>query len=362
LEQRSFVMTAEHFAIHSLSPRPRQPQPIKARSRMSWPRATRSGALSARTAVARSPSGHRSTSPSNTSGDEDWSGQGTPRMSWAQDDEDIKTEKDGKGLAKFEEGPLKSMDSVGSSRHNEGRCKPCAFYHTKGCNAGDQCLFFHRCPPLERGRRKRFCRRIRAKLLFDMISGSDASAREAILANQRTADSSQGGKAGSQHRWVGVNPPEDGSASVGNPVYGVGSYSDLGPASTVASQLMGEHLRTAQVGMLTSVTSVPMMKLHALDQTGVCSPMVGGPMMPMLGMNHGFVTSRPFHMPQSAAALLSPPVPPPPMHMLFSSPSCPSPGRTFSSPQDNCSWVCPPGYSGHPTKLRLDSEISVPAR
>mmetsp|Transcript_124951 Transcript_124951/g.243242 ORF Transcript_124951/g.243242 Transcript_124951/m.243242 type:complete len:354 (-) Transcript_124951:233-1294(-) len=353
-------MTAEHFAIHSLSPRPRQPQPIKARSRMSWPRMTKSGALSARTAVARSPSGHRSSSPSCSSDDEDWSGQGTPRMKWIQDEEDVKTEKDGKTLAKSESGLLKSMDSVGSLRHNEGRCKPCAFFHTKGCNAGDQCLFCHRCPPHERGRRKRFCRRIRAKLLFDMISGSDSSAREAILANQRTGDSTQGVQAGSQHRWS-VNPPEDGSASVGHPVYGVGGYSDLGQTSVVSSQLMAEHLRTPQVGMLTSVSSVPMMKLHTLDQSGVCSPMVGGPMMPMLGMNPGYVTSRQFHMPPGAAALLSPPMPPP-MHMLFSSPSCPSPGRAFSNPQDNCTWVCPPAYSGPPTTLRLDAEIPVPAR
>jgi len=352
-------MTAEHFAIHSLSPRPRQPQPIKARSRMSWPRATKSGALSARTAVVRSSSGNRSASPSSTSDDEDWSGQGTPRMKWIQDEEDCKIEKDGKGFAKSEEGPLKSMDSVGSLRHNEGRCKPCAFFHTKGCNAGDQCLFCHRCPPHERGRRKRFCRRIRAKLLFDMISGSDATASRTVLANQRTTDPVQGVNAANQHRWGAVNPPEDGSASVGHPVYGVGGYNDLAQSSAAASQLMGEQFRTQQVGMLTSVSSVPMMKLHTLDQSGMCSPMVGGPMVPMLGLNPGFVTSRQFHIPQTAAALLSPPVPPP-MQMLYSSPSCPSPGRTFS--QDNFAWVCPPNYSGHPTPLRLDAEIPVPAR
>jgi hypothetical protein len=194
-----------------------------------------------------------------------------------------------------------------------------------------------------------------------MISGSDASARDALMVNQRTSDSSQGVNAGSQRRWMGVNPPEDGSASVGHPVYGVGGYSDLGQASVVASQLMGEQMRTAQVGMVTSLSSVPMMKLHTLDQSAVCSPMVGGPMVPMLGLNHGFVTSQQYHMPQSAAALLSPPVPPP-LQMLFSSPSCPSPGRTFNNPQDNCNWVLPPGYSGHPTTLRLDSEIPVPAR
>jgi len=50
------------------------------------------------------------------------------------------------------------MPSVGSSQHDIGRCKPCAFLHTKGCNSGPSCLFCHLCPPMEKQRRKRMSR------------------------------------------------------------------------------------------------------------------------------------------------------------------------------------------------------------
>mmetsp|Transcript_104119 Transcript_104119/g.303997 ORF Transcript_104119/g.303997 Transcript_104119/m.303997 type:complete len:368 (+) Transcript_104119:135-1238(+) len=50
--------------------------------------------------------------------------------------------------------------SVGSQHHDVGRCKPCAFFHTKGCTSGVKCVFCHLCPVHEKQRRKRLRRQI----------------------------------------------------------------------------------------------------------------------------------------------------------------------------------------------------------
>jgi len=53
-----------------------------------------------------------------------------------------------------------SLTSVGSRQHHLGRCKPCAFFHTKGCKSASGCLFCHLCPPNEKQRRKALYRRM----------------------------------------------------------------------------------------------------------------------------------------------------------------------------------------------------------
>jgi len=50
--------------------------------------------------------------------------------------------------------------SIGGQLHYMGRCKPCAFFHTKGCNSGEGCHFCHLCPPMEKQRRKRMLRQL----------------------------------------------------------------------------------------------------------------------------------------------------------------------------------------------------------
>lgn len=50
------------------------------------------------------------------------------------------------------------LPSVGSRHHDAERCKPCAFFHTKGCQSGLACLFCHLCPAHEKQRRKRLRR------------------------------------------------------------------------------------------------------------------------------------------------------------------------------------------------------------
>lgn len=49
-----------------------------------------------------------------------------------------------------------ALPSIGSASHGTtGDCKPCAFFHTKGCEKGPACVFCHACGPEERRRRKR---------------------------------------------------------------------------------------------------------------------------------------------------------------------------------------------------------------
>jgi len=45
------------------------------------------------------------------------------------------------------------LPSVGSKGHARGRCKPCAFFHIKGCDNGALCKFCHLCDPGEKKRR-----------------------------------------------------------------------------------------------------------------------------------------------------------------------------------------------------------------
>jgi len=55
-----------------------------------------------------------------------------------------------------EEGPsAPPKQSVGSAGHDNLMCKPCAFYHTKGCSSGASCQFCHMCGPGEKKKRKK---------------------------------------------------------------------------------------------------------------------------------------------------------------------------------------------------------------
>ena len=74
--------------------------------------------------------------------------------SYDDDAEKVEDWSTGKGLA-----------SVGSRLHDAGRCKPCAFFHTKGCTSAASCLFCHVCPAHEKQRRKRLRRQICYNLL-----------------------------------------------------------------------------------------------------------------------------------------------------------------------------------------------------
>jgi hypothetical protein len=45
------------------------------------------------------------------------------------------------------------MPTMGSQGHYVGTCKPCAFFHTKGCGNGVQCPFCHLCDASEKKKR-----------------------------------------------------------------------------------------------------------------------------------------------------------------------------------------------------------------
>lgn len=45
--------------------------------------------------------------------------------------------------------------TVGSAGHFLGLCKPCAFFHTKGCQGGTSCVFCHLCQSGEKKRRQK---------------------------------------------------------------------------------------------------------------------------------------------------------------------------------------------------------------
>merc|ERR1719414_1789282 len=47
------------------------------------------------------------------------------------------------------------LPSVGSIDHAAGRCRPCAFLHTRGCATGPACTFCHLCEPGEKKKRSR---------------------------------------------------------------------------------------------------------------------------------------------------------------------------------------------------------------
>jgi len=82
------------------------------------------------------------------------------KLVWADEEDSPTTDE----LCNFDDGVVGSVDdgapSVGSRLHDRGTCKPCVFFHTKGCKSGKDCVFCHRCPPYEKQRRKRVSRNI----------------------------------------------------------------------------------------------------------------------------------------------------------------------------------------------------------
>jgi len=60
----------------------------------------------------------------------------------------------GSNEAEFELGSA-DMPTVGSAGHKLGTCKPCAFFHIKGCQNGVNCIFCHLCDAGEKRRRQK---------------------------------------------------------------------------------------------------------------------------------------------------------------------------------------------------------------
>lgn len=55
----------------------------------------------------------------------------------------------------FDDPPILDVMNVGSKDHALGKCKPCAFFHWKGCESGGNCVFCHLCLKGERKSRRK---------------------------------------------------------------------------------------------------------------------------------------------------------------------------------------------------------------
>mmetsp|Transcript_54297 Transcript_54297/g.87712 ORF Transcript_54297/g.87712 Transcript_54297/m.87712 type:complete len:339 (-) Transcript_54297:56-1072(-) len=119
-----------------------------------------------------------------------------------------------------------SLPSLGSRLHLAGKCKPCAFYHSRGCENGPSCIFCHECPPQEALRRKR----VRRQLLRPLRTGQTGHCRQGSDAS--TAASSGGLVLSHSRQSSGLYSTEDGSDAGKSPV-------SAGPAETPSSAVGG---------------------------------------------------------------------------------------------------------------------------
>jgi hypothetical protein len=65
-----------------------------------------------------------------------------------------------------EETPQMIVPSLGSQTHALGQCRPCAFFHTHGCENGINCEFCHLCGPGEKKKRMKEKRQVRRECRF----------------------------------------------------------------------------------------------------------------------------------------------------------------------------------------------------
>ena len=54
---------------------------------------------------------------------------------------------------------LEFLPNSQGAGHDPSSCRPCAFYHNKGCQNGSKCSFCHICPPGEKKRRQKLRRK-----------------------------------------------------------------------------------------------------------------------------------------------------------------------------------------------------------
>lgn len=74
-------------------------------------------------------------------------------------------------------GGAADLPSIGSAGHRKGRCKPCAFIHTEGCENGVNCPFCHLCAPGEKKRRKKEIRALRKARATDAAAEGEELAQ-----------------------------------------------------------------------------------------------------------------------------------------------------------------------------------------
>merc|ERR1719420_322362 len=75
------------------------------------------------------------------------------------------------------------LPSIGSLLHHTGECKPCTFFHTRGCENKEKCQFCHLCGPREK--KKRLKAQKAAQREASMVALENA---RAVLASYRAAE------------------------------------------------------------------------------------------------------------------------------------------------------------------------------
>jgi hypothetical protein len=144
-----------------------------------------------------------------------------------------------------------SEPSAGSSHHRTGRCKPCAFYHTKGCQNAKACEFCHLCPPGEKQRRKRLQERMCEKLgqfqrqtPFEQVdqrcfkSGHQRQASGASMGESSSQSTCSGWTKFSHSRGSSSSSVADSTAVVQSPMCGMPHMHQMMPVYHFAQGVM----------------------------------------------------------------------------------------------------------------------------
>merc|ERR1719274_432047 len=75
------------------------------------------------------------------------------------------------------------LPSIGSLLHHKGECKPCTFFHTRGCENKENCQFCHLCGPGEKKKRLKALKREQREANFIALENAKAA-----LASYRVAE------------------------------------------------------------------------------------------------------------------------------------------------------------------------------
>jgi len=78
------------------------------------------------------------------------------------------------------------LPSIGSLLHHTGECKPCTFFHTRGCENKEDCQFCHLCKPGEKKKRLKAVKRAQRDETLTALENAKAtlaswSAAEALM-------------------------------------------------------------------------------------------------------------------------------------------------------------------------------------
>jgi len=68
-----------------------------------------------------------------------------------------------------------ALPSMGSMLHHKGECKPCTFFHTRGCENKEDCQFCHLCGPGEKKKRLKQLKAVQREATFAALENAKAT-------------------------------------------------------------------------------------------------------------------------------------------------------------------------------------------